>query len=186
MASRDLWSKKGTLHARDLLASLLGSVLLGRSMRKPLYICSAYLSDFPLFDNAFGQFQSLFRTYREIGEKTDILFSEALAEFSSFAPVRIVATPTDTAAAFLRRVISQERPQIAGRMATNLYHEKGMLCEAFYIEGSMNFTYNGVYRRDEKITAHTPDDPAARGKLTAATLEMERLWANRLFHEVHP
>jgi len=40
----------------------------------------------------------------------------------------------------------------------------------------MNFTYSGVYNRDEKVTAHTPDSPEGQQKIAAATLEFNRLW----------
>jgi hypothetical protein len=186
MASREVWSKKGSFHARELLASLFASLLLGRSACKPLYVFSAYLSDFPLFDNAFGQFQALFTRDRALGEKPEILFSEALGEISSFMPVRIVAVQTDTAEAFLQRVLRRDHPGIMASMATSLYHEKGMLCELFYVQGSMNFTFSGVYLRDEKIVVHTPDDAESQMKLMAATLEFERLWENRKAYRVEP
>ena len=48
----------------------------------------------------------------------------------------------------------------------------------------MNFTYNGVYRRDEKITAHTPDTIEGHQKIAAATLEFNRLWEARKGSEI--
>jgi hypothetical protein len=179
MASRDIWSHAGTLHVRDLLASLLGARLLAPEDAQPLYLCSPYLTDFPLFDNAFGQFQPLFRSRPALGERPTILFSEALAELSYRCPIRIISVPGEYADAFLRATVNASNPNIAGRSASELLHEKGLLCPAFYVEGSMNFTYNGVYRRDEKITTHTPDTPEGRGKISAATLEFNRLWQAR-------
>jgi hypothetical protein len=76
----------------------------------------------------------------------------------------------------LRTTVREKVPNISGRYASDLYHEKGLLCSVFYLEGSMNFTYSGVYRRDEKITAHTPDTPEGLQKIAAATLEFNRLW----------
>jgi hypothetical protein len=184
MASRDIWSHAGTLHVRDLLASLLGARLLALEDAQPLYLCSPYLTDFPVFDNAFGQFQPLFRGRLALGERPSILFSEALAELSCRCPVRIVGVHGEYADAFLRAAVSAANPNIAGRYASELLHGKGLLCPAFYIEGSMNFTYSGVYRRDEKITAHTPDTPEGRGKIAAATLEFNRLWQTRQNSEV--
>lgn len=183
MASRDIWSRSGGLQIRDLLASLLTSRLLAGSTELPLYVCSPYLTDFPLLDNAFGQFVPLFRKRPEFAEKAEILFSETLIELSDRMPVRIIALPGDHAAAFLRRTVRSET-RVSGRYASELYHEKGLLCAAFYVEGSMNFTYSGVYRRDEKITAHTPDTPEGRQKIAAAELEFQRLWKTRENTEV--
>ena len=184
MASRDIWSRAGTLQVRDLLASLLGARLLAAADAQPLYICSPYLTDFPLFDNAFGQFQPLFRARPDIGDHQTILFSEALAESvlprprsdhrCSWRVRRPLPALHDP-----RRQSAHIRP-----LRFRLHHEKGLLCAAFYIEGSMNFTYSGVYRRDEKITAHTPDTTEGRQKIAAATLEFKRLWEAREDSEI--
>lgn len=176
MASQDIWSRTGSLQVRNLLASLLSSRLLLDSDPSPLYVCAPYLTDFPLFDNAFGQFQPLFRSHPDIGEQGSILFSQALDELSSRMPIRIIGVQGEYATAFLQAVIRNDTPNIAGRYASTLYHEKGLLCSAFYLEGSMNFTYSGVYRRDEKVSAHSPDTDEGKRKIATATLEFDRLW----------
>jgi hypothetical protein len=137
------------------------------------------LTDFPAFDNTFGQFQPLFQNRPEFGEQKSVLFSQALIEVSHRNPVRLIAVPGPYADAFLRSTVRVDAPNILGRYASDLYHEKGLLCPAFYLEGSMNFTYNGVYRKDEKLTAHTPDTPGGHQKIAAATLEFNRLWETR-------
>lgn len=184
MASRDIWSRAGSLQVRDLLASLLTSRFLAEPSMDPLYVCSPYLTDFPVFDNSFGQFQALFRHRPDFGEKNEVLFSQALIELSNRMPVRLIGVPGPNADAFLRSVVRSEVPNISGRYASDLYHEKGLLCRAFYLEGSMNFTYNGVYRRDEKLTSHTPDTDAGLQKIAAATLEFNRLWEARKDSEI--
>ena len=184
MASRDIWSRAGSLQVRDLLASLLSSRLLLESDVGPLYVCSPYLTDFPVFDNAFCQFQPLFRKHPEFGEQGSVLFSQALIELSSRMPVRIISVSGTYADGFLRATVREKVPNISGRYASELYHEKGLLCSAFYLEGSMNFTYSGVYRRDEKITAHTPETTAGQQKIAAATLEFNRLWETLAASEI--
>ena len=184
MASRDIWSRAGSLQVRDLLASLLSSRLLLDTSSDPLYVCSPYLTDFPVFDNAFGQFQTLFRSRPDFGERGEILFSQALIELSTRMPIRLIGVPGPYADAFLRSTVLFDAPNISGRYASDLYHEKGLLCQAFYLEGSMNFTYNGVYRRDEKISAHTPDTEQGQQKIAAATLEFNRLWEARKDSEI--
>lgn len=184
MASRDLWSRAGSLQVRDLLASLLSARLLAGASTDPVYVCSPYLTDFPVFDNALGQFQRLFLHRPEFGERAEVLFSQVLIELSSRMPVRLIGVPGPYADAFLRSAVRIEAPQISGRYASDLYHEKGLLCSAFYLEGSMNFTYNGVYRRDEKLTAHTPETTEGRQKIAAATLEFNRLWEARRDSEI--
>jgi len=184
MASRDIWSRAGSLQVRDLLASLLSSRLLLESDASPLYVCSPYLTDFPVFDNALGQFQPLFRSRPEFGEQASVLFNQALIELSARMPIRLIGVPGEYANAFLHATVRDKVPNISGRYASELYHEKGLLCPAFYLEGSMNFTYSGVYRRDEKITAHTPETTAGQQKIAAATLEFNRLWETLAASEI--
>jgi len=184
MASRDIWSRAGSLQVRDLLASLLCTRLLAGNTDNPLYICSPYLTDFPLFDNVFSGFQPLFQYRPEFGERGKVLFSETLIELSYRMPIRLIGLAGEAADAFFRRTVRKEHPRISGRYASELYHEKGLVCAAFYIEGSMNFTYSGVYRRDEKITAHTPDTIEGRRKIAAAGLEFSRMWDTRQSFEV--
>ena len=62
------------------------------------------------------------------------------------------------------------------RYASDTYHEKGVLTPAFYIEGSMNITYSGVYVRGEKITYHSGAEAALRAKIGKAYLEFNRRW----------
>lgn len=185
MANRDIWSRAGTLHVRDLLASLLSTRLLAPpTPNEPLYVCSPFLTDFPLFDNALGQFRPLFHNHPEFGQQPAILFSQALIELSHRLPIRLIGVPGEYADAFLRTTLRAEYSNISGRYASKLHHEKGLLCTDFYLEGSMNFTFSGVYSRDEKITVHTPDTAPDRQKIAAATLEFNRLWSARASSEI--
>jgi hypothetical protein len=176
MASRDIWSRTGSLQVRDLLASLLSSRLLMEPSEDPFYVSAPYLTDFPVFDNAFGQFQPLFQSRPEFGEQDRILFSQALIELSSRSPVRLIGVSGPNALPFMYATISGNNPNLSARLASQLHHEKGLLCPAFYLEGSMNFTYNGVYNRDEKISVYTPGTPQGSQKIGAAMLEFNRLW----------
>jgi hypothetical protein len=184
MSSRDIWSCSGSLQVRDLLASLLAARFLAEPSVNPLYVCSPYLTDFPVFDNSFGQFRALFRHRPDFGENNEVLFSQALIELSNRMPVRLIGVPGPYADVFLRSVVRFDVPNISARYASDLYHEKGLLCQDFYLEGSMNFTYSGVYRRDEKVTSHTPDTPSGTQKINAALLEFNRLWEIRETSEI--
>ena len=57
-------------------------------------------------------------------------------------------------------------------------HQKGLLSDLFYFEGSMNFTYSGVYLNKEKITCNASYDPEGKRKINEAFLEFERIWDN--------
>jgi hypothetical protein len=178
MASRDIWSKGGGEKMQDLLGSLLVTILLGDEKNSPLYLCSPYISDFRLLDNSFSQFGALFTDCAEIAEKSQILFSDVLLEISRRRPVRIVTTQHASSMGFSERVLAPNATNLSVRWAADIYHEKGLLCEEFYIEGSMNFTYSGVCIRDEKVSCHDGEDKEGRRKIDAAFLEFNRLWSN--------
>lgn len=176
MSSRDIWSKGGGDKVQDLLSSLFATQLLGRQRTSPLYLCSPYLSDFNLYDNAFLQFGSLFTHATEFSEQSNIRFSDVLWALSRLMQVRIVTIKHPSSSAFLQRLTSNSNADIVVRLADAIYHEKGLLCDDFYIEGSMNFTYSGVLIRDEKVTCHIGSDPAGKQKIDAAFLEFDRRW----------
>jgi hypothetical protein len=178
MSSRDIWSKGGGEKIQDLLGSLLTTLIMEDAVASPLYLCSPYLSDFILLDNAFGQVSTLFTQIPELADKGEILFSETLREVSFRMPVRIVTVRHPSSIAFVERIMAPSHRDISTRIAPDIYHEKGLLCDGFYVEGSMNFTYSGIYIRDEKVTCHIAEDPGGRQKIDAAFLEFDRLWNN--------
>ncbi len=177
MTSRDIWSKGGGDKIQDLLGSLLATLHLGLQKANPFYLCSPYLSDFRLLENRFGQFGALFGQSPELIDKETLLFSEMIGSLSRRMPVRIVTVQHSASAAFVDKMRSLNEPGLVVRIAPDIYHEKGCLCDDFYIEGSMNFTYSGVYVKDEKVTCHVASDESGRRKIDAAFLEFDRLWA---------
>lgn len=176
MPSRDVWSKGGNDTAQGLLASLIATLLLSDRSRAPMYLCSPYLSDFVLFDNSFGQFTAILSDLPELADKRALRLSDVLRCLARHMPVRIVTIRHPSSSAFLDRLTGSSEDDISIRLAGDALHEKGLLCEDFYIEGSMNFTHSGVYVRDEKVTSHIAEDVIGRQKIAAAYLEFERLW----------
>jgi hypothetical protein len=177
MSSRDIWSKGGGDKVQHLLGSFFALLLAGENRDKPLYLCSPYLSDFAVLDNSFGQYRALFSESPELAERATLRLSEVLSGISKKMPVRVVTIRHPSSKAFLERLGGADLGDLTIRIATDAYHEKGLLCDEFYIEGSMNFTYSGVFIRDEKVACHIPSDAPGRTKIDAAFLEFNRLWA---------
>lgn len=171
-ASRDVWSHGQGSQLRDLISSALLTLLILPDSNRPAYFSSPWISDFVLFDNQFRQFGSIFPGIADSGS---IRFREYLRHLSRQMKVRIITTRTDTSLAFLKSFDSQMK-DVAYKFAPDEYHEKGILAPSFYIEGSMNITYNGLYVRDEKITYHVPTTTDGREKVSSAYLEFNRRW----------
>ncbi|MGE5608800.1 MAG: hypothetical protein ACM359_06080 [Bacillota bacterium] len=174
MSSRDVWSHGSGTALHDLLSSSLLSLLLAPPVPEPAYFCSPWLSNFVLFGNCHREVSAAFPTLADAGE---IWFSEYLAELAQRMPVRVVTVRNEITDAFLAGSAMRES-DVQVRFAGSEFHEKGVLTPRFYIEGSMNLTYSGVYIRGEKVTFHTPDDVAGRRKIAATMLEFGRQWAN--------
>jgi hypothetical protein len=137
------------------------------------YFSSPWISDFPLFDNHYGDFVALFP---ELADEPRIRFSDYLRQLSRKRPVRIITVRNPSSEYFAKSPAFQGADGVCFHYAPETYHEKGVLTPAFYIEGSMNITYSGVYVRGEKITYHSGDEAALRAKIGKAYLEFNRRW----------
>ena len=177
MPSRDIHSRDGGKKVRDLLSSFFSILLLGAESTRPIYLISPWLSDFKLFDNAFGQFKDLFRYKTNFAEQPYILFSETLIEVSNRLQIHIITWPDDTSKAFVSNFESAKHIRVEFEKEQK-DHQKGLLTDLFYFEGSMNFTYSGIYRNNEKITCNAASDSEGKRKITEAYLEFERIWGN--------
>jgi hypothetical protein len=174
MPSRDLWTQGRQAEIQGLLRSLLSALALLPADSEPLYISSPWVTDFPLFANRQGEYSALLPEF----EEGEILFSTYLAQLSRRRPVRIVTVDNPASRCFVEGLAIRTSEGIEVRFAGASHHEKGMLGPYFYIEGSMNITFHGVYLRSEKITCHSHDSADGRAKIAQAYLEFNRLWNN--------
>lgn len=173
--SRDVWSHGTGRELLDLLSSSFCTLLLLEGETQPVYFSSPWMSDFVLFENRFHEFERLFP---ELDSPTEIKFSDYLTRLSRRLNVRIITTQSDVSLSFLKRLAAAGNSQIQHRFAPDEYHEKGILAPSFYIEGSMNITYHGVYIRGEKITYHHAQNSPGAMKIAGAYLEYNRRWEN--------
>ena len=172
--SRDIWSHGSGRQLRDLLASSLSTLLLMGTGEKPVYVSSPWVSDFVLFENRYREYEALFP---DLADHDEILFSSYLARLARKLPVRLITTKNDISEAFLNSLQNLRGPvSLHCRFADGDYHEKGLLAPSFYIEGSMNFTYSGVYVRGEKVTYHCGLGESGTKKILGAYLEFNRRW----------
>jgi hypothetical protein len=158
-----------------LLGSALAVLLLAGDGEVPVYFSSPWISDFALLGNHYREVVPLFP---DSAEQSEIRFVDYLLRLSEQRPVRIITTDTKVSRTFLSSpVLAGAAPaRLEARIAPTEYHEKGILAPGFYIEGSMNITFSGVYVRDEKVTYHAASDPVGRDKVARAYLEFDRRW----------
>jgi len=177
MPSRDIHSSDGGKKVRDFLSSMFSTLLLKQDHEKPIYLISPWISDFLVFDNKLSQFQDLFQKRTEIAEEPEIKFSDILLELSANHSIRVITSDETKSKTFLDKIDGSNNIEIR-KQSPQMDHQKAFLSELFYFEGSMNFTYYGVYRNKEKITCNHAKDEEGQRKITEAYLEYNRSWEN--------
>jgi hypothetical protein len=168
----DIWSNSASWRLRGLIQSSIAYLLLVGKHSRPIYLCSPWVSDFPVFDNANGHFSSL---VPEVADHLHIYLSDCLSQLSRENEVRIVSKKTSTTEAFctMPKIVESS---IKVKLSDDKLHEKGFLTPLFYIEGSMNITYSGVLLNSEKVIYHAGDESVVRERIHNAYLEFERRW----------
>lgn len=174
MPTLDVWSNAASSQLRDLLSSALACLLMRSdwSEGRAVYLCSPWISDFPVFDNRYGQFDALVPQARGVSR---LRLGDVLITLASVTAVRVLSKETEATRQFVRgRDFVGANVQI--RMAGDELHEKGLLTPDFYLEGSMNLTYSGVHINQEKVSYHAGADRPVQERLAAAYAELDRRW----------
>jgi len=173
LITRDIWTHGGGWPVPDLLKSCLGSLLLQKEINNHIYIASPWITDFQLFDNRYNEYSQLFL---EISDKTKIMFSDYLEFLSKKTQVRIITIENERSVNFLKDHKFQNNPNLLYKYGENGFHEKGILTQFFYIEGSMNITDHGIRVRGEKVLYHSVIGKKIPSKIAEAFLEIDRHW----------
>lgn len=174
MPTLDVWSNAANSQLRDLLSSALSCALMriDWSGQRVVYVCSPWISDFPAFDNRYGQFDELVPRCRGTNR---IRLADILITFAERTQVRVISKATEATRQFLAsRDFS--RAGVDVRMADETLHEKGLLTPDFYLEGSMNLTYSGVHINQEKVSFHSGRDRPTSERIASAYAELDRRW----------
>lgn len=174
MPTLDVWSNAASSQLRDLLGSALSCLLIRKdwSERHAVYICSPWISDFPVFDNRYGQFDDLLPRFRGASR---LRLGDVLTTLAESTEVRVISKPTEATKQFLA-ARDYADVGVHARMADDTLHEKGLLTPDFYLEGSMNLTYSGVHLNQEKVSFHSGQDRAVVERIAAAYAELDRRW----------
>lgn len=174
MPTLDVWSNAASTELRDLLSSALACLLLRTdwSHARAVYVCSPWISDFPVFDNRYGQFDALVPQARGTGR---LRFGDVLIALATVTAVRIVSKDTEATRQFASGRNYQDA-KVEIRMAGGDLHEKGLLTPDFYLEGSMNLTYSGVHINQEKVSYHAGRDREVQQRIASAYAELDRRW----------
>ena len=172
---RDIWSYGGGARLTELLSSSLATLLLLKPS-KPTYFASPWITDFVLFNNQFRAYSTLFPA---LADEARITLSRYIGQLSQVSEIRIMTTNSKLSRQFLE-LDSLKRQNVSFRIVPDLTHEKGILAQSFYVEGSMNLTHRGARVNGEKVTYCVASTQVGADKIARAYLEFDRRWDNLL------
>ena len=100
MPTLDVWSNAASSQLRELLSSALACVLMRAdwSESRAVYVCSPWISDFPVFDNRYGQFDALVPHARGTSR---LRLGDVLVALASVTTVRIISKETEATRQFV-------------------------------------------------------------------------------------
>lgn len=154
MHSRVLRSQGGSQALKDCLVSLLTLEEVRPS--REIYIISPWISNAVVIEDHHSKYTNLFPF---ITSKKITLADILLTYVWRGSIVRLICNPSQK---YTRDFLDLLGNQVEYRVL-NDNHEKGMVTDNFYLHGSMNFTYSGIYINGEciRITTEQPDISSA-------------------------
>jgi hypothetical protein len=156
--SRIIHTRVSSRQVPDLLQAIFVGELIAPS--HCLWIVSPWISDIPIIDNSANSFQYLETSW----SRGRVRFSQVLRALADVGTTVHVATRPDTHnLAFIERLNESRSTEYIKTHCVEELHEKGLVGDAFYLGGSMNFTYNGITFNEEAVIYDTnPEVVAAR------------------------
>ena len=155
---RIIHSRVTSRQVPDLLQAIFVSEMISPS--SCLWIISPWISDIPIIDNTANTFQYLNTSW----VRGKVRFSEVLKALADVGTTIHVATrPLTHNYGFVEQLNEGTAPKNLSVHLVEELHEKGIVGDAFYLGGSMNFTYNGISINEEAVIYETsPSVVAAR------------------------
>jgi len=163
--------RKSEAHSRDEAIRLLGSLFAAEVTRPSscIWIIAPWISDIPILDNTAATFSPL----NAVGVRM-LTLSEVLVHLGTQGTTVVIGTSDEpTNATFMRRLRDGFRLNgIADLLHITVdyerrMHEKAIVADDFVLDGSMNFTRNGIELRGESLELHTEDEFVRQARMDA-------------------
>ncbi len=165
---REIYTNSASQQLPLLLQAAFTAELIAPGKR--LWLVSPWISNIPLLDNsAFA-----FRHVEPRWPKTKIRFTAVLEKLLSEDTSLYVVSNDESHNDEFFRWLEGAHGQYPGRvhfLRKDTLHLKGILGDHFYLKGSMNFTFNGLTKLDERIEL-VLDPP----EIANAYIEFAKYW----------
>ena len=163
MNAREIRSQQSSRQLGDLLQSLFSVELLAPS--RDLWLVSPWIGDIPILDNRAGQFQALAPEW----DRGRIGLSRVLIYLAGLGTgIHVVTRDEGYNQGFIEEM-REARRLVPGRIRlhdpSNRLHEKGILAERWYLEGSLNLTPSGISLNQERALLHVTPSVIAENRI---------------------
>jgi len=150
------------------LKEVLGAQLVALMMNpQPLWLVSPWVSNFTVLDNRSGNWDYVEPAW---GNR-EIYFLELLAGMVNYGvELKMVTRNQPINSDFVKQLRNRlHEKAVFHHMWSDALHTKGLLSHAFFLQGSMNFTWSGSNRNEECMVL-TND----RDIITTSRMEFEK------------
>lgn len=149
----------GDTQLRESLGSLLASLIM---IPDEIWLVSPWVSDFKILDNRSGDWDHVHHSW---GARY-VYFSEMLtASVEAGSKLTLVTNSDLMNETFYKKLTSKLDPARVRWAQAERLHTKGLLCSSFFVSGSMNFTYSGTNRNDERVQLTTSSNTIVEARL---------------------
>ena len=169
---RDLTGPSERKSIRQLLQGIFAAEAYSPS--RPLWILSAWISDIPVIDNSARNFSAIDSAW-PVGS---VVLSQVLAtQLRNGGRVNVVMRDVKHNSNFVDRLkdLKEKYPESVRWCLADDFHEKGIVAWDFTLEGSMNFTFNGIEVNDEHLIFRTDQQTVSERRVV-----LEARWSTML------
>lgn len=158
--TRAIHSRFSSRQLPDLLQTLLVAELISPS--PCLWLVSPWISDIPIIDNSLNTFLALEPTW----PRSKIRLAQVLSTLTHLGTTVCIATrPDNHNHGFIDTLRTLAHTKYLQVHQVKELHTKGMLSDAFFLAGSMNFTFNGISVNEEFLIYETVSAKVSEQKI---------------------
>jgi hypothetical protein len=163
--TRFIFQKNASAEIPDLLQTIFVSELIMPS--RCLWIVSPWISNIPIIHNKANQFTTLEPSWA----RRSVPFAEVLAKLLEMGTTIYIATRPDPHNRDFIETLERLTEGYSERLhiqQTALLHSKGLVGDGYYLSGSMNFTFNGIFVLEESVQFVTDSEEIANVRIEFA------------------
>lgn len=170
-SKREIYTHSSSTQLPHLFQGIITGEMVFPS--KKIWLYSPWISDIPLLDNSAHAFRHVEPHWPRSKIKLSAILQKLLENGTEVVIITNTSSHNDTFFLWIEKIKIQGYRNLDGLRVKEL-HKKGFLGDNFFINGSMNFTYNGLNILDERIEFTTVPE-----EISNARIEFDTYWNNK-------